>query len=169
MCDSWNDTGLPIDTVCSLQDLRLESKRLMVNKSLGETLLHRAARNNRVDVVKFCLESDVCDVNARDNAGYTPLHECSSRGNLEVARLLLEHSAEPNASATGGIRWVVVSHWPNSVLACFWCSPGDWHRDEHQLAARVAHLSWHSVAEFIMGPAFTIGLFTMPLRTTTLN
>lgn len=56
------------------------------------------------NVVRLCLESDACDVNARDNAGYTPLHECSSRGNLEIARLLLQHSADVNASATGGIR-----------------------------------------------------------------
>lgn len=88
----------------SMKDFRSETKRLMVNKSLGETLLHRSARNNRMDVVRYCLQSDACDVDARDNAGYTPLHECSSRGNLEVARLLLEHSADVNASATGGIR-----------------------------------------------------------------
>ncbi|KAJ6222944.1 hypothetical protein RDWZM_001489 [Blomia tropicalis] len=85
------------------KDLRLDSKRLIVNKSLGETMLHRSARNNRLDVVKQCLLLE-CDVNVRDNAGYTPLHECSSRGNLEVARLLLQHSADVNASATGGIR-----------------------------------------------------------------
>ena len=30
------------------QDFRSETKRLMVNKSLGETLLHRSARNNRM-------------------------------------------------------------------------------------------------------------------------
>ena len=109
------------------------SKRLIVNKSLGETLLHRSARNNRLvscvivclvcawvsltrlinhhwqDVVKHCLESGIYDVNARDNAGYTPLHECSSRCHLEVARLLLQYSADVNASATGGIRLVFFS------------------------------------------------------------
>ncbi|XP_075591494.1 uncharacterized protein LOC124492665 isoform X2 [Dermatophagoides farinae] len=85
-------------------DNSINGRRFVVNKSLGETLLHRSARNNRLNVVRLCLESDACDVNARDNAGYTPLHECSSRGNLEIARLLLQHSADVNASATGGIR-----------------------------------------------------------------
>ena len=64
--------------------------------------------NTFKDVVRLCLESDSCDVNARDNAGYTPLHECSSRGNLEIARLLLQHSADVNASAPGGIRYVMI-------------------------------------------------------------
>ncbi|CAG2104223.1 unnamed protein product [Medioppia subpectinata] len=82
----------------------LEVKRLMVNKALGETLLHRAARSNRIDVVKSCLQSNTCDVNAKDNANYTPLHECSTRGNLEIAALLLQCGAHVDASATGGIR-----------------------------------------------------------------
>ena len=64
--------------------------------------------NTFKDVVRLCLESDSCDVNARDNAGYTPLHECSSRGNLEIARLLLQHSADVNASAPGGIRYEMI-------------------------------------------------------------
>ncbi|OTF83432.1 BCL-6 corepressor-like protein [Euroglyphus maynei] len=97
----------------SMDNNRIDSingRRFVVNKSLGETLLHRSARNNRLDVVRLCLESDACDVNARDNAGYTPLHECSSRGNLEIARLLLQHSADVNASAAGGIRYVLFVH-----------------------------------------------------------
>ncbi|XP_054168451.1 general transcriptional corepressor trfA-like isoform X2 [Oppia nitens] len=81
-----------------------EVKRLIVNKALGETLLHRAARSNRLDVVISCLQSITCDVNARDNANYTPLHECCTRGNLEVAALLLRNGAHVDASATGGIR-----------------------------------------------------------------
>lgn len=56
------------------------------------------------DVVNLCLQSGSCDINARDNANYTPLHECCTRGHLRVARTLLENGADVNASATGGIR-----------------------------------------------------------------
>ncbi|XP_067127862.1 uncharacterized protein [Centruroides vittatus] len=81
-----------------------EMKRLMVNKALGETILHRAARLGYTDVVAYCLDTNYCDVNIRDNAGYTPLHECCARGNLEIARALLQYGADVNASAAGGIR-----------------------------------------------------------------
>ena len=57
----------------------------------------------RQDVVLACLENK-CDVNARDFAGYTALHECCASGHLEIARTLLAHGADPNASAARGIR-----------------------------------------------------------------
>jgi hypothetical protein len=79
-------------------------KRLMVNKALGETVLHRAARLGYTDVVLYCLETKYVDVNSRDNAGYTPLHESCSRGHVVIARYLLAHGADVNAAATGGIR-----------------------------------------------------------------
>lgn len=51
-----------------------------------------------------CLEGPSCDINARDFAGYTPLHECCSSGHLDIARMLLSHGADPNACAGRGIR-----------------------------------------------------------------
>ena len=54
----------------------------------------------------YCLSNKSCDINTRDNAGYTPLHECAARGHLEIARALLEHGADVNASAAGGIRYI---------------------------------------------------------------
>ncbi|XP_022238884.1 uncharacterized protein LOC106457306 isoform X1 [Limulus polyphemus] len=82
----------------------LEMKRIMVNKALGETVLHRASRLGYLEAVFYCLETNYCDVNARDNAGYTPLHECCSRGNLEIANALVQHGSDVSASAVGGIR-----------------------------------------------------------------
>ncbi len=81
-----------------------ELKRLMVNKKLGETVLHRAARLAYDDVAIYCIDYDVVDINAKDNAGYTPLHECCVHGRLSVARYLLEHGADVNASASDGTR-----------------------------------------------------------------
>ncbi|XP_053202316.1 homeobox protein 5-like [Panonychus citri] len=82
----------------------IEIKRLMVNKALGETVLHRAARQGYTHIVRHCLTTGTYDINARDNAGYTPLHECCSRGHLEIARALLENGADVDSSATGGVR-----------------------------------------------------------------
>lgn len=80
-------------------------KKFLVNKALGETVLHRAARLGYSDLVLYCLQSgEGGDVDARDNAGYTPLHESCSRGHLTIARALLEYGADPNASSAGGVR-----------------------------------------------------------------
>ena len=39
------------------------------------------------DVVLHCLESKDYNVNSKDNAGYTPLHEACNRGNLAIAQV----------------------------------------------------------------------------------
>ncbi|GFR07832.1 BCL-6 corepressor [Trichonephila clavata] len=91
------------DSQCTLT-MPPEMKRLMVNKALGETQLHRAARLGYPQAVAYCLKSKCVSVNVRDNAGYTPLHECCSRGHLDIARALLQYGADVNASAAGGIR-----------------------------------------------------------------
>ncbi|KFM82452.1 BCL-6 corepressor, partial [Stegodyphus mimosarum] len=91
------------DSPCSLA-ITPEMKRLMGNKALGETTLHRAARLGYPESVAYCLKTKCVSVNARDNAGYTPLHECCSRGHLDIARALLQYGADVNASAAGGIR-----------------------------------------------------------------
>lgn len=57
------------------------------------------------DVVVYCLQSGDVDVNTKDNAGYTPLHECCVSGNLEIARLLLSRGANVNCASQDGIRY----------------------------------------------------------------
>lgn len=82
----------------------VEVKRVTVNKDTGETLLHRAARMGYVEVVLYCLATGNVDVNARDNAGYTPLHECCVRGHRPIAIQLLKYGADVNCVSVDGIR-----------------------------------------------------------------
>ena len=56
------------------------------------------------DVVLYCLQKDSEDVNHRDNAGYTALHEACSRGWTDILNILLEHGANVNCSAQDGTR-----------------------------------------------------------------
>lgn len=81
-----------------------EARRLIVNKNAGETLLQRAARLGYEEVVLYCLENKVCDVNHRDNAGYCALHEACARGWITIVQHLLEHGADINCSAQDGTR-----------------------------------------------------------------
>lgn len=57
------------------------------------------------EVVLYCLATGSVDVNARDNAGYTALHECAVRGRVQIGKHLLTYGADVNCCSTdGGIR-----------------------------------------------------------------
>ena len=55
-------------------------------------------------MVLYILATGSVDVNARDNAGYTALHECAVRGRVAIGRHLLTNGADVNVCSTDGIR-----------------------------------------------------------------
>ncbi|KAG8192630.1 hypothetical protein JTE90_017194 [Oedothorax gibbosus] len=61
----------------------------------GETLLHRTVIKGDMTRVRELLDQGA-EVNTQDNNGWTPLHEASNHGHLELASLLLERGALPN-------------------------------------------------------------------------
>ena len=62
----------------------------------GQTPLHIAAFNDRIDVAKLLL-ADNADVNAKAKNGSTPLHLAAAKGFREMVELLLSNKADVNA------------------------------------------------------------------------
>jgi hypothetical protein len=67
----------------------------------GQTPLHFAAFNDRLDVAKLLL-ADKADVNAKAKNGSTPLHLAAAKGNKDMVELLLTNKADVNAVDNDG-------------------------------------------------------------------
>ena len=79
------------------QKSRAQSNKRSRKNNKGETPLHLAVMNNDVAKITELLTESTTDVNAKDNAGWTPLHESCNQGCLEIVKLLVEHNADVNA------------------------------------------------------------------------
>lgn len=85
-------------------DIGREIRGWVLQKGLGESVLHKAARLGYMDVIAYCVERLDMSPNQKDNAGYTPLHEACSRGSLDIAKLLLRYGANHSDTAHAGKR-----------------------------------------------------------------
>lgn len=75
-----------------------QSAHIHVKDKAGWTLLHHAAHNGAVDVLKHLLyPSHEVDVNATCPAGKTALHYCAELTMMDAAKILLEHGADVDA------------------------------------------------------------------------
>eukprot|EP00964_Phaeocystis_antarctica_P008292 scaffold4466_cov53-Phaeocystis_antarctica.AAC.3 len=90
---SWLRKGGPVDALCPAPS---DDGR---NATYG--LLHAAARNNQLEMVRELLKRGA-SVDLPSSIGGTALMAAASYGHLSVVLLLLQHSANPNLQANGG-------------------------------------------------------------------
>ena len=62
----------------------------------GSTGAHQAAQFGDLDALKGQIDKDKNLVNKRDANGWTPLHEATRGGYLDVVKFLIENGADPN-------------------------------------------------------------------------
>jgi hypothetical protein len=116
--DSTAPTGEDIRSICSAAEvgdtdevrhlLEQNPRLLSSTNSDGKSALHMAAAlpytEGHFEVAKLLIAKGA-DVNARDNEGSTTLHWVACRPQLfglQIAELLLEHGANPDAESKGG-------------------------------------------------------------------
>ncbi|XP_017068167.1 ankyrin repeat domain-containing protein 49 [Drosophila eugracilis] len=77
-----------------------------------ERMILWAVNENRLSEVREILRLDADAVNSKDNDGYTPLHRAAYNNFVDMAKLLLQHRADPNARTELG--------WTPLHSACKW-------------------------------------------------
>ena len=71
------------------------------NYEFGYTLLHYAAKDNRLEVIEYLVSSG-CDINAVDDDEQTPLHKSAMFGHTEAVKLLVSRGANVNQIDNNG-------------------------------------------------------------------
>jgi ankyrin repeat protein len=74
---------------------------LAARNALKVAAIHAATASGSLPIARALIEAGA-DVNAAQQAGFTPLHAAAMEGRLELAKLLLEHGADRNAKAEDG-------------------------------------------------------------------
>ena len=82
--------------IAESQRPRTQAKAAKKNDK-GETKLHLAVMSNDIEAVKELLRDENADVNVKDFAGWTGLHEACMSGNVEMINTLIEFGADVNS------------------------------------------------------------------------
>lgn len=75
--------------VHSLANILNDSKHMVMDKSAGETILHRAAKMGYPDVAAYALDMANMSATIKDNAGFPPIHKAALKGHTEIVDYLI--------------------------------------------------------------------------------
>ena len=89
--DAQKTTAIRNGDMATLRSLLEAGENFNCCNKFGESLIHMACRRAHIDVVRFLLQEAEVSLNARDDYGRTPLHDCCWRPSpsYELMELLL--------------------------------------------------------------------------------
>lgn len=95
----------------------------------GSTVAHIAAKNGQIDALKSQIMKDKHIVNAKDENGWTPLHEAIRGGQHDTVKFLVENGADFNEKTghgSGGtaLWWAKQAHGADHPIVTFLESVG---------------------------------------------
>ena len=107
-CDSEGNTALALAALLQQHEyvrvvelLVAKVRDCNVQNTLGKAVLMIAIEKNESDVVKTLLDHN-CNMQLKDNRGFTALHYAAIQSNLGVVKQLLDWGASPLAEANSG-------------------------------------------------------------------
>jgi ankyrin repeat protein len=77
------------------------SPNLAARNAMKVAAIHAASAAGSLPIALLLIEAGA-DVNAVQQAGYTPLHAAAMTGQIDLAKVLLDRGADPNAKADDG-------------------------------------------------------------------
>ena len=78
-----------------------EGRHWVINKSAGETILHRAAKQGLPDIAAYALSMAKMSPTVKDNAGIPPIHKAAFHGHHKIVECLLKFGSDPNTNVKG--------------------------------------------------------------------
>ena len=85
----------------SLDHVVNEGRHWVINKSAGETILHRAAKQGLPDIAAYALSMGKMSPTVKDNGGIPPIHKAAFHGHHKIVELLLKFGSDPNTNVKG--------------------------------------------------------------------
>ena len=79
-----------------------EDERVLPESTTGSTEAHRAVQDHKTKELSIILSEKAHLVNAKDENGWTPLHEAARTGSVDAFQILIEKGADVNAKTEYG-------------------------------------------------------------------
>ena len=85
------DHGARRPMIHTLDNILNDTKHMVMDKSAGETILHRASKMGYPDVAAYALDMIKMNPTVKDNAGFPPIHKAALKGHAEVVDYLIRY------------------------------------------------------------------------------